>query len=439
MPKFIPLYNKNIEINAGQLESTVGSLRVLGNWNDLVGLGWANIHLLADVGFEVATLTPPASIVRKIKSANSHYTYRPWSPSSSILHAIKDFRPDFIVCADDQAVRDLHRIYLSLINTINDRTDLSYIGALIARSLGNPESYSITTAKSKFIAFAQSVGSRRPKTLVMDDEFLGKYELENSRWPIVIKADQSYGGRGVRIVKSGEFVNRSFRQVVISHTWLKAVSALIRGLSPYPLIDRVSSCRRTVTLQEFIAGRIVNRAVVCLNGRILVGISVEALQTMQLTGPATLVRVIDHQEMTDVCKVLVEKLGLSGYCGFDFILDDDNRAWLLELNPRVTPIAAVAVRGRPNLAGALFAALTNSKCIREVPSIGTGIIALYPQSKSSPAKYGDGISSYSDVWQNESEFIHASSISWRQSNYFGAMLGQAVRRMSHFGRSAKNS
>ena len=78
----------------------------------------------------------------------------------------------------------------------------------------------------------------------MDDKSLRKYVVENSHWPIVIKADQSYGGRGVRIVKSGEFVDRSFRQVVISHTWLKAVGALFRGLSPYPLIDRVSSRKR---------------------------------------------------------------------------------------------------------------------------------------------------------------------------------------------------
>ena len=417
----------------------VSSLRAL-----VIGTTWWDLAgrisiLLADVGFEVATLTPPASIVRKIKSSNSHYTYRPWSPSSSILHGIQDFRPEFIVCADDAAVSDLHRIYVSMSDTIVDNADSSSICALIVRSLGNPDSFSIAIAKSKLIAFAQSVGIRCPTTLVMDDKSLSKYVIENSHWPIVIKADQSYGGRGVRIVKSEEFLDRSFRQVVISHTWLKAVSALIRGLSPYPLIDRVSSRKRIVTLQKFIPGRIVNRAIACLNGRVLAGISVEALQTMRLTGPATLVRVIDHQEMTDVCRVLVEKLGLSGYCGFDFIIDDDNRAWLLELNPRVTPIAAVAVRGRPNLAGALFAALTNSKCIREVPSIGTGIIALYPQGGSSPAKYDDGISGYSDEWQNEAEFIFASSISWCQSSYLGAMLGQTVRRISNFGWSANNS
>lgn len=41
----------------------------------------------------------------------------------------------------------------------------------------------------------------------------------------------------------------------------------------------------------------------------------------------------------------VSQFGLSGFCGFDFILDDGGTAHLLELNPRVTPTCHLLVEG----------------------------------------------------------------------------------------------
>jgi predicted ATP-grasp superfamily ATP-dependent carboligase len=31
---------------------------------------------------------------------------------------------------------------------------------------------------------------------------------------------------------------------------------------------------------------------------------------------------------------MVERLNLSGFVGFDFVLDSSNQAWLIEMNPR---------------------------------------------------------------------------------------------------------
>ena len=90
---------------------------------------------------------------------------------------------------------------------------------------------------------------------------------------------------------------------------------------------------------------------ICWKGKVLAGISVEAVEVTQERGPASVVRVIDHLEMATVCEHVVKRLELSGFVGFDFILDCANRAWLLEMNPRVTPICHFFSRRRYEFGG----------------------------------------------------------------------------------------
>ena len=76
-----------------------------------------------------------------------------------------------------------------------------------------------------------------------------------------------------------------------------------------------------MTLQDHIDGHPANRAVACWRGEVLAGTSVLALRTQQATGPATVVRVIDNAEMDEAVKRLVQRLGLSGLWGVDFVIE----------------------------------------------------------------------------------------------------------------------
>src|SRR5262249_9006809 len=57
------------------------------------------------------------------------------------------------------------------------------------------------------------------------------------------------------------------------------------------------------------------------------------------------VRIIDHPGMAEAARRLVGRFGLSGFCGFDFILTETGEAQLLELNPRATPTCYLLVEG----------------------------------------------------------------------------------------------
>jgi predicted ATP-grasp superfamily ATP-dependent carboligase len=49
------------------------------------------------------------------------------------------------------------------------------------------------------------------------------------------------------------------------------------------------------------------------------------------------VRVIDHPGMANAARQVVKRFGLSGFCGMDFLIAADGEAYMVELNPRVTP------------------------------------------------------------------------------------------------------
>jgi hypothetical protein len=118
--------------------------------------------------------------------------------------------------------------------------------------------------------------------------------------------------------------------------------------------------------------------VICWKGKVLAGISVEAIEVSDEHGPASVVRIIDHPEMAMAAEHMVKRLHLSGFFGFDFVLDFVNRAWLLEMNPRVTPICHFSLADGTNLAGSLYAQLKGELPPSRSAPFHRDMIALFP-------------------------------------------------------------
>ena len=244
---------------------------------------------LANSGCRVAAVTPPGSVIRKIKAIHAHYSYRPWAGLDSITRAIESWLPDFLICSDDQAVIDLQRLHLRA-SKARDDPQAARLIALIETSLGDPAGFLPARAKSEFMKCAQSARVRCPRTTIISNERALEVELLGATYPIVLKADGSrggladgsWGGLGVRIVRDNEEARKAFRELetpFTPFTWWKAIVRSIDGLTPQPLLDRTYKRRNVVALQEYIVGRCANRAIACWKGEILAGISAEAVET----------------------------------------------------------------------------------------------------------------------------------------------------------------
>jgi glutathione synthase/RimK-type ligase-like ATP-grasp enzyme len=332
---------------------------------------------LADAGCCVATLTPrrhPARLLRKIQD---HFAYRIGSRETSIVRTIDRWSPDFLVATDDLAVSALQGVHRRMAASEQSQ---QHIADLIELSLGPAASFQATHNKSDFLARVQSEGLRCPKTAIIPAGSMLRVVPADVSHPVVVKADHSYGGLCVRIADSDAAIRTAVWELQTPGTWHSRTRRLlgaIWGSEAFALLG--PRLRRTVSLQQYIQGRPANRAVICWKGRVLAGISVEAVEVTHPHGPSSVVRPIDHPEMAMAAEHMVKCLDLSGFVGFDFVLDSSNQAWIIEMNPRVTPICHLSPADGTNLAQSLHRQLTGLPPLpAPVASDHDQPIALFP-------------------------------------------------------------
>ena len=368
---------------------------------------------LAAVGFRVAALTPhghPARLTRKIQH---HFVYHAHPHLKSIVLAIDKWSPDLFVCADELAVSDLQSLHQRTAAS-GDKTR-RHISKLIELSLGPATSFPAMCNKSDFLAQVEIEGLRCPRTIVIPATRPFVSAPAELTYPIVVKADQSYGGRCVRIVNSKSDVRATVWELQTPTTWRGIFRRLFGAiLRSKPLGHFKLPLRRTISFQQFIPGRPSNRAVICWKGRVLAGISVEAVKVMSPNGPASVVKLIDHSEMAIFAERMVKRLDLSGFVGFDFVLDSSNHAWIVEMNPRVTPICHFSIADGTNLAGSLYSQMTGLQPLSRIAPIKSGLIVLFPNEV---------------VRSADSEYLHSCQhdVPWNEPEFVRSVLDQALR------------
>jgi hypothetical protein len=358
---------------------------------------------LAAVGFEVATLAPRGSPVRFIKAAKKHFRLRTLFLQASIKRAIAAWSPDLLICADDWAVRQLHRLY----HRVSKSPNSIQLADLVKTSLGDPSGFKTATTTTDLLLMAQAEKLRCPRTIVVCNNSTTERALRDAEYPILVKADGHTGGGGVRLIANQNDAPSAIGEILLPIGMPRRLKRLARKFFYSRVLKTLDSWPSRACVQEFVYGRPANRAVLCWNGRVLAGISVEAIETINKFGAASVVRIIDNLEMETASAVLIERLGLSGFVGFDFMLDEDGKAFLLELNPRLTPIAHL-----PNGTSDLVAALSK-QMMKVIPSCRLVLtpkkLALFPQEierdRSSPYLS----STYHDVPWSEPAFVAACS------------------------------
>ncbi len=353
---------------------------------------------LANAGFAVAAISPRRGFVSQTRAVYRHFHYRPGARASSIVRAIQECTPELLICTDDPSVKELHRIHAKCGNG-PQTNHAKMICRLIERSLGAPDGFEIVERKAELLRLAAALGVRCPKTISVAHEGCDEV-LERVRYPILVKADGSWGGKLVRIVEDPEQAKTAIRVFRLPSGWPTALREFIgrwTWLSAAPSRARDGA---GVCLQEFVSGWPANRAVLCWHGRVLAGISVRVHKTVYTFGPASTVEIVDLPEMTKTVETLVRRLKLSGLIGFDFVLDSENRAWFIEMNPRVTP-ACYLRGGAADLAAMLYAQMTGKPsplqgCDEEM----RGLIALFPQEIQRSGTYGFGAAQIDVPWDD---------------------------------------
>jgi hypothetical protein len=343
--------------------------------------------------------------LRRLLSLDAKYTYRPFAPLRSLRIAIESADPHFVIPCDDPAVALINRLYSQSDGTTeSDRRIRSVIG----RSFGSAASYHLLAKRSNLTSIAALSGALLPKTDTVSTlgelkEWLGREGL-----PAVLKADHSWGGERVSIIRSLRDAELAFRRM----TGLKNLGRTIKRLAwdqePEAFFRLLRGLKPVLSVQSYIRGTPANCAVACWRGEVLASLEVEALAMQNPTGNASVVRVVDNADMIKVASAVVQRLGISGFCGFDFVVEENSgRAYLIEINPRATQINHLALGTRRDLIATLRARIAGEPVAKTPAITDYDIIALFPQEWQRDPESSFFLTAYHDVPRDEPALVRA--------------------------------
>lgn len=331
---------------------------------------------LRDHGCVVEALCPPGHPLRYVKGVRRHHLYRSLDSLAALHKSIVAANPEIVIPCDDAVVWQLHRLY-------RDRPELR---ALITESVGSAAHFDVVESRERLQQIAHELHIRVPRTDRVRTQEELRHSFERAGQVGVLKQDCTWGGNGVRVVRSlpeaADELTRMSRPAPRS----LAYKRMIINHDPVALwVGRIFK-EPVVTLQEFIPGRPANVMMACWKGNVLGAVTVEVLWSHGATGAAMVVRLIEHSEIAQAACALAKKLELSGFHGLDFMLEaTSGAAYLIELNPRCTQLGHLPIAGRGDLAGLLCEKLGADWARSGEPPGTTGLkvgetIAFFPKA-----------------------------------------------------------
>jgi len=373
---------------------------------------------LAKAGCNVSAVCPTHHPLLKTSAVREIFSYSGLRPLGSLVAAIEATNPQIIIPCDDRTVHHLHELYARERSLDNSRSE---IATLITRSLGAPESYPIVSARFDLIKMADHEGIRVPDTALLNtvDDLRSWHARQALPW--VLKVDGTSGGRGVKIAHTLKEAEQLFLETTRQFEAARVIKRLIVNRDSFWLRPWWNRMKPTITVQSHISGRPANCAVVCWDGKVLAGIGVEVVSAQELTGPATVVHVVDKPEMLLSAERIARRLGLFGFFGLDFMIEEGSgAAYLIEMNPRCTPLCHLQLGKGRDMIGALMAQLS-CQPFRETPPVTQNDrIAYFPQAWHCKSEFLQ--SSFQDVPQGEPDLVQELLHPWPDRSFLFRLL-----------------
>jgi hypothetical protein len=318
---------------------------------------------LTRAGFEVGALSFPSALITRSGYVAKHFSL-PFAANdaellSAVERALLAFDPELMIPGDDPAVELLHAAAAEL----GKRGEAgAKLRRCLTRSLGDPAHYVSVQSRRGLHDLGRKLGLRVPEQDVVSDTQQALAFAERHGFPVILKAENTCAGYGTSICKDREALRAGF-------SYFEARF----GGTKLPI--------STLTVQRFVHGRTAMRAISALSGQVLGGLSAYKLETHPApTGPSTVVEFFENEEMERAAEAVTRVFSLSGFASFDFMIEDaSGLAYLIELNPRPTPICHLGGAFGDDLCGALWEKITGSSPRTALQRAEGRRVALFPQ------------------------------------------------------------
>ena len=287
-------------------------------------------HALTVAGAEVCIVAPPDSYGAKTRYKLADMlvpTTQIGRQLGEILRILaEDFRAHCVLAGDDIAFGALAR----LMQPAEQDKLSATTRAMLARSMPDARTAALLASDHDFILAQQdSSVCRSPRTIGAPTAEEAVRFANAHGYPVVVKRSGFASGMGVKICKDEPALRT-------------AVEAAARG-------------RGGFVLQEFVTGPVYGATVSGVRGRALAAIAFEKHRVSSENGPTSVARFDPRPDILAHAKGLFESYGLNGYAGFDYVIDAQDRARFIEVNPRIMPTGHFDEHFGVDLTGAFLA------------------------------------------------------------------------------------
>lgn len=340
-------------------------------------------HALMSAGAEVCIVAPPNSYGAETRFKTADLILPARAINAKLADIITLLADDFgahcVLAGDDATFSALAR----LLNQAPALTPAA--AAMLARSMPDAATAALLASDSDFILAHQ--GSRdcpSPRTIpAPSPEDAAKF-ARGTGYPVVVKRDGFASGLGVKICQDEEVLRGA---VSLDHA-------------------------KPFVLQEFIGGPVYGATVSGVKGRALAAIAFEKHRVTATNGATSVARFDPRPDILTHARGFFERYGLNGYAGFDYIIDAQDRARFIEINPRIMPTGHFKEHFGVNLTGAFLAGVRGE----QPPPVNEPLnrfVALFPNE-----------------WTRDpdSDFLRTGlhDVPWHDPAVFAAMLDKAL-------------
>ena len=388
-------------------------LLLLDNWHGVARLPAA----LRDAGFEVGLISESQFIAAKSRYVDRHFAISMRElrrgRMKPVWEAIDAFAPDFLIPADEYAVR-----FVQFALTHTHVAGVSPgIRSLLGRSVGRQATSNPIGRRTRMLDLAASLGFDCPNHRVVKSFREASDFADRHGWPVYLKRDHSSGGYWVRQCADGAALADAYRYLTGADNPAWSLNTLYRlpkhiaraivfRANPMALPARETA----ISIESSVPGQPAFHTAVALEGRWLAGISAEVEEYYpRPTGPSTRVRLHDDAAMGNAAGKLVAAMGYSGFYGLDFIRRPDGGLTFLEFNARPTPVAHLGGLIGADLCVALHQALVGASAPAPEPKAEVRV-ALFPQDWRREPISGSRKDLHLDIPRSDPSLLDAFSV-----------------------------
>lgn len=334
---------------------------------------------LADAGIEVAAIYPSRTHpLASTRAVGTHFHYSMVDPLQSIVSALRKSGAGIVIPCDGLTVRHLHALYA----TVPAAEGGAKTAEVLQRSLGDPAAFLLIDSRHEVQTAARAEGLSAAESFALGRTADPENIAQALPFPWVLKADYIAGGAGTHVVSSLSTAKRLIRRAGAPPNLATAMGQMVVEGDRAAMGEWLRAMRPGLSAQRPVVGVPASTVASCWSGELLGSISVQAVSaTGKGNSPPVKVQIVDNEPMVRAARLMAEKLGLSGFQDFEFMLDaDSGKATLVEINPYcVAPVYLNTGPGHDPV-DAFCRRWTGRPPAAQAPVHPGRLIAYFPQS-----------------------------------------------------------